>query len=78
MTSERVVEQPPKLTHKRRRWLWVLVGVLATTLLSAGGYALWVSNPAPPMAQGAGRAPGRQQGRRSGRQVDHLSTAGRS
>lgn len=51
MTSERVVEQPPKLTHKRRRWLWVLVGVLAATLLFAGSFTLWASNPAPPMAQ---------------------------
>ena len=51
MASELIVEQPPTPARKRRWWLWVIGGLLVAALLAAGGFVLWASNPAPPMAQ---------------------------
>ncbi|HHY58944.1 MAG TPA: alpha/beta hydrolase [Chloroflexi bacterium] len=51
MTSELIAEQPPQPTRKRRWWLWAVVGVLAAVALAAGGFVVWASNPAQPMAQ---------------------------
>lgn len=51
MASALIDEQPPKSMRKRRWWLWILVGLLVLTLLAAGGFVLWASNPAQPMAQ---------------------------
>lgn len=51
MTTELIGETPPTPARKRRWWLWGLVGLLAAALLVVGGFVLWASNPAPPMAQ---------------------------
>ncbi len=52
MTTEQTAHQPPAMpARKRRWWLWILVGLLLAALLAVGGFVLWASNPAPPMAQ---------------------------
>lgn len=51
MASKLDVAPPPAPARKRRWWLWALVGLLVVALLAAGGFVLWASNPAQPMAQ---------------------------
>jgi pimeloyl-ACP methyl ester carboxylesterase len=43
--------QPPSAPKRRRWWLWGLIGLLAIVLVGVGGFVLWASNPAQPMAQ---------------------------
>ena len=63
MASELIVEQPPTPARKRRWWLWVIGGLLVAALLAAGGFVLWASNPAPPMAQALAAMQGTDAGR---------------